>query len=128
EGAPDRFDGRIALRGVDLRLPGVGRVRLRGNADGAGERIELAGLSATLHGLTLGIDGRVEQPLSDARFEFAAHSIGEAEANDLVSGLSSVRDTVYGALRFDARLSGLAGSEQPLLDSLAGNVRFTVGE
>ncbi|MEZ4282974.1 MAG: AsmA-like C-terminal region-containing protein, partial [Myxococcota bacterium] len=128
EGAPDRFGGRISLRNVDLQLPGVGRVRIRGNADGSGERIDLSGLSATLHGLTLGIDGRVERPLADARFELAAHSIGEAEANDLVSGLSSVRDTVYGALRFDARLSGIGGGEAPMLESLAGNVRFTVGE
>jgi hypothetical protein len=62
------------------------------------------------------------------RFELAAHSIGEAEANDLVSGLSSVRDTLYGALRFDAHLAGSTGGETPLYETLVGTVRFTVGE
>ena len=128
DGEPDRFGGRIVLRSVDLQLPGAGRVRIRGNADGAGDRIDLSGISATLHGLTIGIDGYVDHPLAAARFELAAHSIGEAEANELVSGLSSVRDTVYGALRLDARLSGSAGGEAPMLETLVGNVRFTVGE
>ncbi len=128
EGARDRFGGRIALRTVDLSLPGTGRIRVRGSGVGAGERIELSGFTATLHGLTLGIEGRVEDPLAAARFELAAHSIGEAEANDLISGLSSVRDVVFGALRFDAQLAGIAGGEAALLDTLAGTVRFTVGE
>lgn len=128
EGARDRFAGRIALRNVDLTLPGAGRVRLRGNGVGVDERIVLNGFNATLHGLTLGIEGRVEDPLAEARFDVAAHSIGEAEVNDLVSGLSSVRDTVFGALRFDAQLAGIAGGEASLYDTLTGTVRFTVGE
>lgn len=128
EGARDRFGGRIALRNVDLSLPGDGKVRVRGSGVGAGERIELAGFSATLHGLTLGIEGRIDDPLALSRFQLAAHSIGEAEANDLVSGLSSVRDTLYGALRFDAQLSGSTGGETALYDSLVGSVRFSVGE
>ena len=128
EGARDRFGGRVALRNVDLLLPGAGRVRLRGNLVGHGERLESSALSATLHGLTLGIEGRVEDPLADARFEFAAHSIGEAEANDLISGLTSARDTVFGTLRFDSKLAGMAGGEARLYDTLAGTVRFTIGE
>ena len=128
EGARDRFGGRIALRSVDLSLPGAGRVRVRGSGVGVGERIELTGFTATIHGLTLGIEGRVEDPLAAARFDFTAHSIGEAEANDLISGLSSVRDTVFGALRFDAQIAGIAGGEATLYDTLAGTVRFTVGE
>lgn len=128
EGVADRFGGRITLRNVDLTLPGDGKIRVRGSGVGAGERIELAGFSATLHGLTLGVEGRVEDPLVNPRFELAAHSIGEAEANDLVSGLSSVRDTLYGALRFDAHLAGSTGGETPLYETLVGTVRFTVGE
>ncbi|MFO0691318.1 MAG: DUF748 domain-containing protein [Myxococcota bacterium] len=128
EGAKDRFGGRLALRGLDLTLPGSGRVRLKGSLDGAGERVDLNGLTATLHGLTLGLDGHVDDPLADARFEIAAHSIGEAEANDLVSGLANVHDVLFGALRFDARLAGVAGGEAPLTDTLAGTVRFSVGE
>ncbi|MBK7949367.1 MAG: DUF748 domain-containing protein [Deltaproteobacteria bacterium] len=128
EGAKDRFDGRIALRSVDLTLPGSGRVRLKGTLDGAGERIDLNGVSATLHGLTLGLDGHVDEPLADARFEVAAHSIGEAEANDLASGLANVHDVLFGALRFDARLAGAAAGEASLYDTLSGDVRFSVGE
>lgn len=128
EGAKDRFGGRIALRSVDLTLPGSGRVRLKGTLDGAGERIDLNGVTATLHGLTLGLDGHVDDPLVDARFEVAAHSIGEAEANDLASGLANVHDVLFGALRFDARLAGTAGGEASLYDTLAGDVRFSVGE
>ncbi len=128
EGAKDRFGGRIALRTVDLSLPGAGRVRLRGNLVGAGERIEANALSATIHGLTLAIDGRVNDPLVDAKFELAAHSVGEAEANDLISGLTSARDTVFGALRFDSKLAGMAGGEASLYDTLTGSVRFTIGE
>lgn len=127
-GAQDRFAGRIVLRSVDLTMPGAGRVRLRGNGVGSGERIVLNGFSATLHGLTLGLEGRVEDPLATARFDVAAHSIGEAEVNDFVSGLSAARDTVFGALRFDAQLAGIAGGEASLYDTLSGNVRFTVGE
>lgn len=128
DGARDRFGGRIALRNVDLTLPGSGRVRLKGTLDGVGERIDLAGVTATLHGLTLALEGHVDDPLVDARFELGAHSIGEAEANDLVSGLADVHDVLFGALRFDARLAGIAGGETSLYDTLSGNVRFTVGE
>lgn len=128
EGAKDRFGGRIDLRGVDVAVAGAGRARLRGRLDGAGERLELSGLSATLHGLTLGLEGRIEEPLADARFEIAAHSIGEAQVNDLVSGLTSVRDVLFGSLRLDAALAGIAGGEADLLDTLGGRVRFSVGE
>lgn len=128
EGARDRFGGRLALRGVDLTLPGAGRVRLKGTLDGAGERLDLDLDSASLHGLAVGIDGYLDDPLGDARFEVAAHSIGEAEANTFVSGLAGVRDTLFGPLRLDARLAGSAGGEARLVDTLAGTVRFTVGE
>ncbi len=79
---------------------------------GAGERIE----AERLHGDDPRADPRPSRAVSRirssaAKFELAAHSIGEAEANDLISGLTSVRDTVFGALRFDAQLAGMAGGE-----------------
>lgn len=128
EGAPDRFGGRVALRGIDLTLPGAGRVRVRGTLDGVGERLDLELDSVTLHGLTVGLDGYLDDPLGEARFQVAAHSIGEAEANTFVSGLANVRDTLFGPLRLDARLGGIAGGEARLVDTLAGNLRFTIGE
>ncbi|MEZ4332996.1 MAG: DUF748 domain-containing protein [Myxococcota bacterium] len=128
EDAPDRFGGRLALRSVDATLPGAGRVRIKGTLDGVGERLDLDVDSASLHGLTVGIDGYVDDPLGDARFQVAVHSIGEAEANTFVSGLANVRNTLFGPLRLDAHLAGIAGGEARLVDSLDGSVRFSVGE
>lgn len=128
EGARDRFAGRVDLRGLDVTVPSAGRVRLRGALVGGGESVGLADFTAALHGLTLGLEGDVEDPLADARFRIAAHSVGRAEANDFVSGLTAVRDTLFGALRFDAVLAGMAGGEAKLVDTLTGNVRLTIGE
>jgi hypothetical protein len=127
EGAPTQFGGRITLRGVGVTIPDAGQVRLRGSFLGEGRSVRTNGLQALMGGMTLGIDAKVEDPLQDARFELVMKSVGDAEVNDLLSALTTTRDTVYGDLEFATHVRGAAGTDEGLYESLEGDLRFTIG-
>jgi hypothetical protein len=128
EGRPARFGGRILMRGVGLRVPEAGEIRLRGAILGEESRIRTKGLRALIGGVTVGIEGAIEDPMGAGAFDLAIRTQGDAETNDLLSALTSTRDTVYGPLRFDGRVTGRLGEAVGVTESLAGQVRFTVGD
>ena len=126
--APSQFRGRIELKDVGLSLPDSGRLRIRGEIVGEGTRVRMKGLRVLLGGTTADIDGEVVDPLNEARFEIAVKSIGVAEVNDLLSALTSTRDTVFGGLQFAGELRGTASSEADLYSSLEGELKFSIGK
>jgi hypothetical protein len=128
DGSPTRFGGRLELRGVGLSVPDSGRLRLRGQLLGEGAAIRSKGLKALVHGLTLSIQCRVEDPLDQASFEIAIRSQAPAEVNDVLSGMTSTRDTLFGALELEGEMKGTARSKSDFYQSLAGNFAFTVGK
>jgi hypothetical protein len=79
-------------------------------------------------GMTIGINGNVEDPLNEARFELAVKSIGDAEANDFFSALTSNRDTVFGNLELAGEVEGVASSEADLYSSIEGEFKFSIGK
>ncbi len=128
DGEPRRFGGRLAMRGIALTVPDAGRVQLRGTIVGEETRIRTKGLKAKLGPAIVGIKGVIEDPLREGRFDLAIATEGEVEANDVLSNLTSARDTVYGPLRFDGRVTGRLDDPTGVTSTLAGNVRFSVGE
>jgi hypothetical protein len=128
EDSPGQFRGRIALENIGLSLPDAGRLRIRGAIVGEGSRIRTKGLSVLMGGMTIGINGNVEDPLNEARFELAVKSIGDAEANDFFSALTSNRDTVFGNLELAGEVEGVASSEADLYSSIEGEFKFSIGK
>lgn len=128
EGAPRRFGGKLALRGVALDVPEAGRVQLRGTILGEQTRIRTEGLKAKLGGAVIGIRGSIEDPLGEGRFDLAIETEGEAETNEVLSNLTSTRDTVYGPLQFEGNVAGRLDDPRGVAATLDGVVRFTVGE
>jgi hypothetical protein len=128
DGAPSQFGGRLLLQGVGLNVPDAGRVHLRGSIVGEGTSIRARGLKALMNELTVGIEGQVEDPLGEARFEIAVRSIGEAEVNDLLTALTSSPDRVFGPLRLAGDVKGIAFGDRSFFDALEGEIRFSVGE
>jgi hypothetical protein len=128
EDSPSRFGGRIAFEKVELSVPNAGRLRIRGAIVGDGPRIRTKGLRVLMGSMTVGINGSVEDPLNEARFELDVKSIGAAEVNDLLSALTSTRDTVFGNLKFAGEVKGVASSEADLYSSLEGDFEFSIGE
>ncbi len=128
DGSPSQFGGSIDLDGVGLSLSDAGRLRIRGTIVAEGIRIRTTGLRVRMGGMTMGINGTVEDPFDEARFEFNVKSIGAAEVNDLLSSLTSTRDTVFGSLQFSGELRGVASSEADLYSSLEGKLEFSIGK
>jgi hypothetical protein len=126
--APSLFDGRIVFERVKLSLPDAGRLRIQGAIVGEGTRIRTKGLRVLMGGMTVGIDGRIDDPLNEARFALAVKSIGEAEANDFFSTLTSRRDTVFGSLRFAGDFEGAASGKDDFYSSLEGAFEFSIGK
>lgn len=128
EARPRRFGGRLELRGVGVTLPGAGSVRLRGAIVGEGERIATRDLRALVGGATIGLDASIEDPLDTGRFEVALRTREEVEVNRVLSELTTTRDTLYGPLALDGRVTGRLDDASGIAPTLAGRVRFTVGE
>ncbi len=128
DGAPSRFGGRIALRGVGLTVPDAGRVRLRGSILGEGTRIRTKGLKALVAGATVGIQGAVEDPFGEGRFDLSIQTIGEVEVDDLLRELAGSGGILFGLLDLRGEVHGRWGAEEGLMESLVGDLHFTVGE
>ena len=126
--SPIRFRGRAVLDNLTVTIPNLGQVRLRGSVLGMGREIETKDLRLSLAGTTLGIRGKLSDPLDARHFDLAVESIGTAEANEFFSALSSTKDTIFGDLQIAANLSGAAAGEGGFYSSLAGFVRVSVGE
>ena len=123
-----RFGGTVELDDVGLSLPDAGRLRIRGAIVAEETRIRAEGLRVRMGGMTLGINGKVEDPFNEARFDLAAKSIGVAEVNDLLSAFTSTRDTIFGSLEFDGELRGAVSSKVDLQSSLEGELKFSIGK
>jgi len=128
EGEPQRFGGRLALRGVALTLPDAGRVQLRGTILGEEMRIRTKGLKAKLGPAVIAIRAAIEDPAGEGRFDLEIETDGPVEANDVLSNLTSVRDRIYGPLLFDGRVTGRLDDSAGATSTLAGKMRFTIGE
>lgn len=128
DGEPRQFGGRLLMRGIALTIPDAGRVQLRGTIVGEETRIRTKGLKAKLGPAVISIQGAIEDPLREGRFDLAIETVGDVEANDVLSNLTSARDTVYGPLRFDGQVTGRLDDPGGVAPTLAGNVRFSVGE
>jgi hypothetical protein len=128
EGAPSRFGGRIALRGIGLTVPDAGRIRLRGQIVGEETRIRTQGLRALIAGATIAIKGSVEEPLGPGIFDLEIESSGEVEVNDLLTELAAAGGTLFGPLEFKGRLEGLTGSDQAWSETIVGDLNFSIGK
>lgn len=126
-GAPMRFGGRLRLGGVRLTLPETGRVRLRGQLLGEGTTLRTHGLEVLLGGVTLAVVGGIEDPLGGARYELEVRSVGTAEVNALLGAIGSTRDTLFGPLELDGRISGHAQDAENFRRSVEGRFAFTIG-
>jgi hypothetical protein len=126
--SPSRFGGRIGFEKVVLNVPNAGQLRIQGTIVGDGTRIRAKGLRVLIGGMTIGINGNVHDPLNEARFELDVRSIGPAEVNDLLSNLTTTRDTVFGNLKFVGDVKGLASSEAAFYSSLEGDLEFSIGK
>jgi len=126
--SPDQFGGRMALKNVGLSVPGAGRLRIRGAILGEGSRIRTKDLRVLMGGMTIGISGNVDDPMSEAHFALAVKSIGEAEANDFFSALTSNRDTIFGGLELAGEVEGGAFSKAALYSSIEGEFKFSIGK
>lgn len=127
EGSPHQLDGRIEFESVGLRVPGSGRLRIHGAILGDGTRIRTEALRVLVGGTTVGVDGWVEDLWNEARFQLALKSIGDSDANDLLSAMTSTRDTLYGNLEFTGEFSGIASSQTEFYDALEGRLEISVG-
>jgi len=128
DGVPMRFGGRLQLGGVGLTLPAVGRVRLRGRLLGEGTTLRSEGLEMRLGGVTLAVAGRIGDPLDAAPYELEVRSMGTAEVNALLHALGSNRDTLFGPLALDGRISGQARDAADFRRSVEGHLAFTIGK
>ena len=128
EGVPNEFGGRISLHGVGVNVLESGQVRLRGTILGEGNRIRTQGLKALVGGVVLGIKGGIEEFLDEGRFDLEIATQGEAETNDVLSNLTTSKDIVFGALDFKGQVTGRLGEPRGVTETLAGNVRFSIGE
>ncbi|MEM9177825.1 MAG: AsmA-like C-terminal region-containing protein, partial [Myxococcota bacterium] len=128
DGAPSQFGGRLAMRGIALTIPDAGRVQLRGSIVGEETRIRTQGLKAKLGPAVIAIQGAIEDPLGEGRFDLAIRTAGDVEANDVLSNLTTARNTVYGPLRFTGDVTGRLDDPNGIAPTLAGDVRFSVGE
>lgn len=126
--SPSRFRGRIALLNPTLEIPDVGQLGLTGALLGVGPRLRTQALRLTLAGVTFGIEGTLDQPLDSGRFDLAIESVGESEANDLFSALSSTSDVIFGDLQVRGQLRGTLRGYVDFLSSLEGAVHVAVGE
>ena len=127
-GEPRQFGGRIAIRGVALTIPDAGRVQLRGTIVAEETRVRTKGLKAKLGPAVIAIKGAIDDPLGEGRFDLAIQTAGDVEANEVLSNLTSARDTVYGPLRLTGRVTGHLDDPAGVTSTLAGGVRFSVGE
>jgi hypothetical protein len=123
-----RFLGRIDLQGVGLEIDGSNRIEIEGAIVAVGDHVRAEEIRLQTARMTVGINGRVMDPLRSARFDFTLASIGPAEVNDLLSAYTSNPDTLFGPLRFAGRFEGAASSETDLYHSIVGKLDFTVGE
>ncbi|MBB84264.1 MAG: hypothetical protein CL931_10690 [Deltaproteobacteria bacterium] len=127
-GEPRQFGGRIAIRGVALTIPDAGRVQLRGTIVAEQTRVRTKGLKAKLGPAVIAIKGAIDDPLGEGRFDLAIQTAGDVEANEVLSNLTSARDTVYGPLRLTGQVTGHLDDPAGVTSTLAGGVRFSVGE
>lgn len=128
DGSPNQFGGRIALNGIGLTVPDAGRLRLRGALLGEGTRVRTQGLKALIAKATIGIEGAIDDPLGEGRFDLAIETIGDAEVNDVLTELAGMGGTVSGLLDMKGKVQGKLGTEQPVTETLAGGLRFSIGE
>ncbi len=127
KGSQHQLHGRIEFESVGLRVPGSGRLRIDGAILGDGTRIRTEALRVLVGGTTVGVDGWVEDLWNEARFQLALKSIGDSDANDLLSAMTSTRDTLYGNLEFTGEFSGIASSQTEFYDALEGRLEISVG-
>ncbi|MFP6654947.1 MAG: AsmA-like C-terminal region-containing protein [Myxococcota bacterium] len=125
---PTRIKGRIALLNPTLEIPDVGQIGLAGIVHAADSRLSTQGLRLTVAGVTLGIEGTLEEPFDSGRFEFAIESIGESEANDFFSALSSASDVIFGDLQIRGHLRGALRGDLDLFSNLKGALQVSIGE
>ncbi len=131
EASRNEFGGRIELTGVEISLSELGRVRLDGTLQGLGTGIRSQDLMARIAGTTVAFEGTIEDPLGARRFDTKLETRGESDVNDLLSALTTRKDTLLGALEFAGRLEGaLVGAETSggIIEGLSGELRFSVGK
>ena len=122
------FSGRIVIENLSLETPDAGRLDLNGVVRGVGPDLQTDDFRLTLAGLTLGLQGRVQDPIGSMRFDFSIESRGGAEANDLFSALSSAQDIIFGDLQVAGSFQGRAADDVDIMSSLVGALRVTVGK
>ena len=126
-GSLSQWRGRMHFEALDLALSGTEKVRFAGGLIGEGTGLLAEDLRASIGGMTLGVVGGIDDPLGSRRFDFAIESLGDAEANEVISALTSSRDTLFGKLVLAGRLRGSAGVEGDFYDRLGGGLQLSIG-
>lgn len=127
-GALSQCSGRMRFESLGLVFSETEKVQLAGAFLGVGTGFRAEDLRATVGGMTLGVEGGVDDPLGSRLFDFEIKSLGEVDANELVSALTSSRDTVFGKLVLAGRLRGSAGEDGDFYDRLGGELQVSIGK
>jgi hypothetical protein len=126
--ALSQWRGRIRFESLGLMLSGTEKTHVLGALRGEGTGLRAEGLRAIVGGMTVGLDGGVEDLLGSRRFDFTIQSLGEVEANEVISALTTSRDTVFGKLVMAGRLHGSAGEEADFYRGLGGEIQISIGK
>jgi hypothetical protein len=124
--APLTVRGEIELLDTAAKLPDQGDVVLRGHLVGEGDAIRSRDLQMIAGGQVVAIDLTLTDLAGARRFALRPKT-QRADANRLVSSLSSQRDFLYGLLDFEGDLTGSLAAPSPLA-TLDGRARLAIGD
>ncbi len=122
---PIEVDGRVGFAPIHLPLSGAGRLTLRGNVIGEGDKIRTDGLVLELANETVPVTGELWDLGVTWSYRIAV-DVDQADSNRLITALAHKPDLISGPLDFEGTLSGELAGEGDFVDSLDGRVRFDV--
>lgn len=122
---PIEVDGRVGFAPIHLPLSDAGRLTLRGNVIGEGDKIRTDGLVLELANETVPVTGELWDLGGTWSYRIAV-DVNQADSNRLITALAHKPDLISGLLDFEANLSGELAGEGDFVDSLSGRVRFDV--
>ncbi|MCH7707868.1 MAG: DUF748 domain-containing protein [Myxococcales bacterium] len=122
---PIEVDGRVGFAPIHLPLSDAGRLTLRGNVIGEGDKIRTDGLVLELANETVPVTGELWDLGGTWSYRIAV-DVNQADSNRLITALAHKPDLISGLLDFEANLSGELAGEGDFVDSLDGRVRFEI--
>jgi hypothetical protein len=117
--------GRLGLVGVVLSLPEREPVSFDGSVVLLGSRLETRDMVLTTAGQPISVDAKLTQLFGARRFDLTFETKG-VDADALLGALAGQRGKLEGPLDAKGTLRGPLGGGAPLLESIAGDLRFEI--